>query len=123
MLVTASPTAIAQVRAGKVRALLVTAPGRLAALPDTPTGAEAGLKDFTATNWFGLAAPRGTPQAIVDKMQAEVKRALASPELRARFAEQGADAGGMSPAAFQQFVRSQTRDWGRVVLSAGVHPE
>lgn len=123
VLVTASPTAIAQVKGGKVRALLVTAPQRIAALPDTPTSAEAGLKDFTATNWFGVAAPKGTPQPVIEKMQAEVKRALESPELRARFADQGATVGGMTPAAFQDFVRSQTQAWGRVVKAAGVQPE
>lgn len=123
VLVTASPTAIAQVRGGKVRALLVTAPQRLAALPDTPTSAEAGMREFNATNWFGIAAPKGTPQAIVDAMHREVKRALSSPEIAARFSEQGATVGGMPPAAFGEFVRRQTRDWGAVVKAAGVQAE
>jgi len=123
VLVTASPTAIAQVRGGKVRALLVTAPQRLSALPDTPTSAEAGMRDFTATNWFGIAAPKGTPQAIVDALHGEVKRALSSPEMVARFAEQGATVGGMPPAAFREFVRRQTREWGVVVKAAGVQAE
>jgi len=123
VLVTASPTAIAQVKGGKVRALLVTAPQRLSALPDTPTSAEAELKNFTATNWFGIAAPKGTPQPTVDKMRAEVRRALQSPELIARFNEQGATVGGMSPAEFQAFVRNQTQEWGRVVKAAGVQPD
>ncbi|MDP9877896.1 tripartite-type tricarboxylate transporter receptor subunit TctC [Variovorax boronicumulans] len=123
VLVTASPTAIAQIKGGKVRALLVTAAQRLPVLADTPTSAEAGMKNFTATNWFGVAAPKGTPPAIIDKMQAEVKRALRSPELKARFEEQGATVGGMSPSEFQAFVRSQTQEWGRVVKAAGVQPD
>lgn len=123
VLVTAAPTAIAQASGGKARALLVTSPKRLAALPDVPTSAEAGLKGFTATNWFGIAAPKGTPQPIIDKLQAEVKKALAAPELAKRFADQGAELGGMTPVAFQKYVRSQTEDWGRVVKSAGVQPE
>lgn len=123
VLVTAAPTAIPQVKGGKVRALLVTSPQRLAALPEAPTSAESGLKDFTATNWFGLAAPKGTPQPIIDKLQAEVKKALASPDLVKRFAEQGASPGGQSTADFGRFVQSQTQSWGQVIKAAGVQPD
>ncbi|MGV3680844.1 MAG: Bug family tripartite tricarboxylate transporter substrate binding protein [Acidovorax sp.] len=120
LVVTAAPTAIPQVKGGKGRALLVTSPQRLAALPDAPTSAQLGLKDFTATNWFGIAAPKGTPQAIIDRMQAEVKKAVESPDLAKRFADQGAEVGAMAPADFQKYVRSQTEDWGRVIKAAGV---
>lgn len=123
VLVTAAPTAIPQVKGGKVRALLVTSPQRLGALPDVPTSAEAGLKDFTATNWFGIAAPKGTPQPIVEKLQAEVKKALASPDLAKRFAEQGASPGGVSTADFGKFVQGQTQSWGAVIKAAGVQPD
>ncbi|HWT20158.1 MAG TPA: tripartite tricarboxylate transporter substrate binding protein [Variovorax sp.] len=123
VLVTAAPTAIPQVRGGKVRALLVTSAQRLDALPDVPTSSEAGMKAFNATNWFGIAAPKGTPQPIIDKMQAEVKRALTSPDLARRFAEQGASPGGMAAADFQKYVKSQTQDWGAVIKAAGVQPE
>ncbi len=81
VLVTAAPTAIPQVRGGKVRALAVTSPKRLASLPDVPTTAEAGLKSFDATNWFAIGAPKGTPPAIIERLQAEVKKALASPNV------------------------------------------
>ncbi|MBB6558617.1 tripartite-type tricarboxylate transporter receptor subunit TctC [Acidovorax soli] len=123
LVVTAAPTAIPQVKGGKGRALLVTSPQRLAALPDAPTSAQLGLQGFTATNWFGIAAPKGTPQAIIDKMQAEVKKAVESPDLAKRFADQGADVGAMAPADFQKYVRSQTEDWGRVIKAAGVQAE
>ncbi|CAN7684018.1 tripartite tricarboxylate transporter substrate binding protein [Variovorax sp. LjRoot130] len=123
VLVTAAPTAIPQVKGGKVRALLVTSPKRLDALADVPTSAEAGMRAFNATNWFGIAAPKGTPQPIIDKLQAEVKKALASPELVKRFAEQGAAPGGMAVAEFQNYVKSQTQDWGAVIKAAGVQPE
>jgi tripartite-type tricarboxylate transporter receptor subunit TctC len=123
LVVTAAPTAIPQVKGGKGRALLVTSPQRLAALPDAPTSAQLGLKDFTATNWFGIAAPKGTPQAIIDRMQAEVKKAVESPDLAKRFADQGAEVGAMAPADFQKYVRSQTEDWGRVIKAAGVQAE
>lgn len=123
VLVTAAPTAIAQTKGGKARALLVTSPKRLEALPDVPTSAEAGLKGFTATNWFGIAAPKGTPQPVIDKLQAEVKKALAAPDLAKRFSEQGAELGGMPTADFQKYVRSQTDDWGKVIKAAGVQAE
>lgn len=123
LVVTAAPTAIPQVKGGKGRALLVTSPQRLAALPDAPTSAQLGLKDFAATNWFGIAAPKGTPQAIIDRMQTEVKKAVESPDLAKRFADQGASVGALAPAEFQSYVRSQTEDWGRVIKAAGVQAE
>jgi tripartite-type tricarboxylate transporter receptor subunit TctC len=123
ILVTAAPTAIPAVAAGRVRALMVTSPKRLPALPDVPTTAEVGLKDFNATNWFGLAAPKGTPQAVIDKMQAEVKKAFSAPDLLKRFAEQGAEPGGMPAADFQKMVRDETQRWGKLIQAAGVQPE
>ena len=122
-LVTAAPTAIPQVNGGKIRALAVTSPARIATLGNVPTTAEAGLKDFNATNWFGLAAPKGTPQPVIDKLHAEVKKALASPDLAKRFADQGAEPGGVSPAEFQLFVKTETERWGKVIRAAGVKPE
>ncbi len=123
ILVTAAPTAIPAVSGGRVRALMVTSPKRLSALPDVPTATELGLKDFNATNWFGLAAPKGTPQAVIDKLQAEVKKALSSPDLQKRFAEQGAEPGGMPVADFQKMVASETQRWGQLIQAAGIKPE
>ena len=123
ILVTAAPTAIPAVAGGRVRALMVTSPNRLPSLPNVPTTAEVGLKDFNATNWFGLAAPKGTPQPIIDKMQAEVKKALSAPDLLKRFADQGAEAGGIPAADFQKMVRSETQRWGQLIKAAGVQPE
>ena len=123
LLITASPTAIPQVKGGKIRALAVTGDKRLPGLPDVPTFKEAGLRGYTVTNWFGLAAPKGTPPAVIDKLQGEVKKALADPALRERFAQQGAQPGGMSPADFAGFVRQETLIWGAVAKLAGVKPE
>lgn len=122
-LVTAAPTAIPHVKGGRVRAVMVTSPQRLAALPDVPTSTELGLKDFNATNWFGLAAPKGTSAATMTKMQAEVTKALASPDLAKRFAEQGANPGGMPVAEFQQFVKAETQRWGDLIRKQGIKPE
>ena len=123
VLVTASPTAIPQVKGGKLRALAVTGDKRLSSLPDVPTFKEAGLRGYTVTNWFGLVAPRGTPPELVDKLQAEVKKALADPALRERLAQQGAQPGGMAPADFAGFIKQETLIWGTVAKLAGVKPE
>lgn len=123
LLITASPTAIPQVKGGKVRALAVTGDKRLAGLPDVPTFREAGLPSYTVTNWFGLAAPKGTPPEVVARLQGEVKKALADPALRERFAQQGALPGGMAPADFASFIRQETQIWGAVARIAGVKPE
>lgn len=123
LLITASPTAIPQVKGGKVRALAVTGDKRLAGLPDVPTFAEAGLKGYAVSNWFGLAAPKGTPPELVARMQAEVAKALGDSGLRERFAQQGALPGGQPPAEFAAFIRRETQMWGEAARAAGVKPE
>lgn len=123
ILVTAAPTAIPAIAGGRVRALMVTSPKRLPSLPDVPTTAEMGMKDFNATNWFGIAAPKGTPKPIIDKLQSEVKKALSSPDLIKRFSDQGAEPGGMPVADFQKLVRDETQRWGKLIETVGVQPE
>lgn len=123
LLITASPTAMAQVKGGKIRALAVTGEKRLAGMPDVPTFQEAGLRSYVVTNWFGLAAPAGTPKAVIDKLQGEVKKALADPALRERFAQQGALPGGITPVEFADFVKQETTTWSGVAKAAGVKPE
>jgi tripartite-type tricarboxylate transporter receptor subunit TctC len=75
----------------------------------------AGLKGFDASSWFGLFAPAGTPRAIVDKIQADVAKALSVPEVRERFLAQGADPSGDTPEQFAAFIRAKTDKWTRVV--------
>jgi tripartite-type tricarboxylate transporter receptor subunit TctC len=123
VLVTASPTAIPHVKGGKLRALAITGDKRLPSLPDVPTFKEAGLRGYTVTNWFGLVAPKGTPPEVVNKLQAEVKKALADPALRERLTQQGAQPGGISPADFAGFIKQETMIWGAVARLAGVKPE
>lgn len=123
MLISATPTAMPQVRSGKVRALAVTGSARLQALPDVPTFAEAGVKGYGVMNWFGLAAPKGTPPQIVDRMQKSVAQALADPALRARLADQGAQPGGMESAEFAKLIRSETQQWTQAARLAGIQPQ
>lgn len=123
MLISATPTAIPQVRSGKVRALAVTGNARLAALSDVPTFAEAGVKGYGVMNWFGLAAPKGTPAPIIERMQKSVVQALADPALRARLADQGAQPGGMASAEFAKLIRSETLQWTEAARVAGIQPQ
>jgi tripartite-type tricarboxylate transporter receptor subunit TctC len=110
------PSALPHVRSGRLKALAVTSRTRSPALPNVPTIEEAaGLKGFDATSWFGLFAPAGTPRAVVDKVQADVARALALPEVRERFVSQGAEPGGGTPEQFAGFIRAETDKWTRVV--------
>jgi tripartite-type tricarboxylate transporter receptor subunit TctC len=110
------PSALPHIKSGRLKALAVTSRTRSPALPDVPTIEEAaGLKGFDASSWFGLFAPAGTPRAIVDKIQADVAKALANPEVRERFVAQGADPGGNTPEQFAAFIRAETDKWTRVV--------
>jgi tripartite-type tricarboxylate transporter receptor subunit TctC len=88
-----------------------------------PTFKEAGLPGYTVTNWFGLAAPKGTPKEIVDKLQAEVAKALTDAKLKERFAAMGAKPGGIAQPEFAQLVRSETKAWTEVSRGAGVKPD
>jgi len=114
------PSALPQIKAGKLIALAVTSSERSAALPDVPTIAEAGpVKGFDATSWFGLLAPAGTPAEIVNRLQQESAKALGSPALKERLLSQGALPGGMAPADFGRFIAAETRKWAAVVKASG----
>ena len=113
------PSALPQIKAGKLKALAVTSAQRSAALPDVPTVAEAGVKGFEASSWFGLFAPAGTPADIVNRIQQETAKALQSPVLKERLLSQGAIPGGQSPAEFARFIAAETKKWAQVVKVSG----
>lgn len=123
LLLAASPTVISQVKGGKVRALAVSGSARASAFPDVPTLAESGVAGYEITNWFGLAAPRGTPRETVAQIHAAVTKALADPGVRERIASQGAEPGGIAPEAFAKFIADETRRWSELAKAAGVKPE
>ena len=100
--------AAGQVKAGKVRALAVTGAKRWKGLPDVPTMQEAGFEDYNLINWFGLWLPAGAPPEIVNRLYAEVQKALADPAVRAKFDEQGLEGVGMPPAEFAKFVARES---------------
>ena len=121
--ITAAPTAIPQLQGGKVRALAITGPKRLAAISNVPTFKEAGLPAYVVSNWVGLAAPKGTPTAIINKLSAEVKKGLSDPELKERLAKLGAEPGNVSPADFKKFIQKETVAWGAAAKQAGLSAE
>ena len=113
------PSALPHIKSGRLKALAVTSRERSPALPDTPTIEEAAnLKGFDASSWFGLFAPAGTSRAIVDKIQSDVTKALAVPEVRERFVAQGAQPGGNTPDQFAAFIRAEIEKWTKVVKAS-----
>lgn len=122
MVITAMPTAMNNVKAGKVVALAVTAPRRAAALPDVPTAAEAGVP-FVASNWIGLTTPKGSPREAIDWMQKQVSSAVTSPDVRQRIAAQGAEAQAMTPEEFGKLMQDEGRRWGEVIRAARIKAE
>jgi len=116
------PSTIEQVRAGKLRALAVTSPTRAAVLPDVPAMAEF-LPGFEASIYVGLAAPRDTPAAIINKLGDTVSRALDDPGIQRRIADFGDAPLRLSPAAFTKLVADETEKWADVIHAAGVKAE
>ena len=107
-------------REGKLRALAITSRKRSALAPDLPTMAESGFPGFEAVPWFGLLAPAGTPQDILDKLHNETVKALAMPEVRKKFDELGLEPIGNTPAEFAAVIRKETPEWAKVIKDAGI---
>jgi tripartite-type tricarboxylate transporter receptor subunit TctC len=108
--------------AGKLRALAVTSRKRTPALPDVPSIAEAGIKDYEVLNWFGLFAPAGTPQPIVDRLQQEAAAMFADPKTKAMLTGEGAEPVASKPADFAAFVRAEIKKWDDVGKAANIQP-
>jgi len=113
-------TIAAQLKAGKVRALAVAHNERLQSMPDVPTMSEAGLKDFTADAWFLAAVPAGTPKPIVDRLYAEIAKALPAPEVKEKLDAMGVLPSGLKPDASAQFLRVEVDKWRDVIKNAGI---
>lgn len=116
------PSAMPHIKSGKLKALAVTSASRSGALPDVPTVEEVGgptLKGFEASSWFGLLAPAGTPMEIVNRVQQETAKALATPAMKERLQAQGAIPSGNTPAQFAQFIDREMKKWAPVVKASG----
>jgi tripartite-type tricarboxylate transporter receptor subunit TctC len=117
------PTVIHIARAGKLRPLATTGAKRAGAAPELPTVAESGVPGFEVTTMYGISAPAKTPRAIIDRLHAEIVRALNSPELRQRLIEAGADPVGNTPEEYTAFIKSEIAKWAKVIQSAGIKGE
>ena len=120
MMFDAMGTSASQIRAGRLIGLAIAQPERSPAFPDIPTSREAGLPYWIVSTWYGLWALKGTPQPIVDRMYAELAKAMALPKLQAIWKEQAATAGAEKPAAFAEHIRSEIDKWRKVAAAAGV---
>jgi len=114
------PSSLSFIQAGKFRALAVTSDKRVAELPDVPTMAEAGVSDMVVTAWFGLLAPKGTPQEVIDKIHAGAKAALDTPEIQTRFKQMGGTAGGNTPVEFAEYIAAERARWEKTVKAANL---
>jgi tripartite-type tricarboxylate transporter receptor subunit TctC len=122
VMISTMPASIQYVRAGSLRALAVTTARRSEALPDIPAIGEI-LRGYEADTWYGVAAPKNTPSAIVEKLNKEIITSLADPKLKARLADLGAEPMPMTPAEFEKFIAEETEKWGKVVKFAGIKAE
>jgi tripartite-type tricarboxylate transporter receptor subunit TctC len=111
---------LAHVRAGKLRALGITAVRRSSAAPDVPTIAESGLPGYSVSTWMGVLVPAGTRKDIVEKLHAEIVKALETPDVKQRFSSQGLELAVTTPAEFAQLIKSETGKWAKVIKSANL---
>jgi tripartite-type tricarboxylate transporter receptor subunit TctC len=123
MLVSSSAPAIPLVLGGRLRAIAIHGDKRIDSLPDVPTMAELGYKDAGLQIWYGLFAPAGTPRPVVDRLNAEVRAAMATAEVQNQFAKGGVFPAGMGVDEFIAFVKAETERWGKLVEIAGMKGE
>ena len=116
-------TVIAQIRAKRVKALAVSTGERSPAIPDVPTAKEAGVKNYEVFGWFGLLAPAGTPAAIVNQLNADINKVMATPAVRDRVAQDGGTTISSTPAEFDRFIRSEIVKWTKIIQQAGIKLE
>jgi tripartite-type tricarboxylate transporter receptor subunit TctC len=114
---------IPHIKQGKLRPIAVGGTKRIAALPDVPTVAESGLPGFETSQWYGILAPAGTPDAIVKKLNTELNRILKSPEVVERMTADGSVPQGSTPEEFAKFIASEQKRWGQVVKTANIKPD
>jgi len=118
-----TPNVLPQVKAGKLRALAITSASRSEMVPDVPTVAEAGVPGYEVGVWFGIVAPAGTPPAVLAKLNAELNRMLAMPDVKQKFADQGVEPVGGPPERFAEHLKVQIEKWTKVVKESGAKVE
>ena len=115
------PNVVGMLSSGAARALAVTSPRRMTALPDVPTAREAGL-DYETYGWLALLGPAGLPKAVVDKLHKAIEEAVNDATVRSRFVEQGAEPVSPGPEELQRFIASETAKWKATIEKAGIEP-
>ena len=119
LMVSSLPSAMGQIKSGKLRPLAVTSARRSSSLPEVPTVAELGYKDFDVSTWYGLFMPAGTPKEIVAAVNAELNKLLATPEMKAAIIAQGAEPQSMSPEQFGALLKTDYQKWRDIVKASG----
>jgi tripartite-type tricarboxylate transporter receptor subunit TctC len=117
------PTVIAHIQAGRLRPLAIAAKQRLPLLPDVPTAAEQGIANYEASSWFGIAAPAGTPPAVIERLHKAIAAAVKSPAMQERFSKSGAQLVGDTPAQFAARIRAEYKRWGEIIRAANIKAE
>ena len=119
LMVSSLPSAISQIKSGKLRVLAVTSAKRSTSLPDSPTVAELGYKDFDVSTWYGLFMPANTPKNVITTMNTEVNKLLDTPEMKAAIHAQGAETQNMTPDQFSTLLKTDYTKWKSIVQSSG----
>ncbi|HWI82306.1 tripartite tricarboxylate transporter substrate binding protein [Ramlibacter sp.] len=120
VLITAAPTVSAQLASGRMRPLAVAHTKRLSSLPNVPTAAEAGFPEFRIANWFGLAAPKGTPPDVINYLQAEVQKMIKRPDVREKLLAAGAEPVSMTPAEANRHIETEAQRWAELIQKARI---
>jgi tripartite-type tricarboxylate transporter receptor subunit TctC len=119
MIMATMASALPFVRSGKLRALAVTPASRAAVVPEVPTMIEAGVEGFEYSTWYGLLVPAGTPRPVIDRIQGEMGKLLAAPDVRERFGSQGVDPAATTPQEFKAYLKSEVAKWAVVIKASG----
>jgi tripartite-type tricarboxylate transporter receptor subunit TctC len=123
ILIVSLPSVAGQMKSGRLRALGVTSEKRTSFAPELPTIAESGVPGYEASLWWGMFAPSKTPRPVIDRLNAEIHKAMASPEMKKLYTEFGAEASPTTPEAFTATVKKEIAKWSKVVKDAGIKPE
>jgi tripartite-type tricarboxylate transporter receptor subunit TctC len=116
-------SSVSQIRAGKAKAVATTGSKRAALMPDVPTVAEAGYQGYEALNWYGFLAPKGTPRDIIERLNKEIVKALANPQVVSALNKTGTEPKSSTPEEFAAYIKREYDTWGKVVKEAGIKPQ
>jgi tripartite-type tricarboxylate transporter receptor subunit TctC len=123
IMLTGAPVVLPLAQAGQLRALGVSGERRLAAAPEIPTIAEAALPGFEASQWYGIVAPAGTPEPVVERLNAAIRAAFADPAVATRLEQEGAEVWTSTPAEFRALIEAEIARWGALIRRAGIRAE